>query len=207
MACKFRGSGQTCISANRILVQDSVYDKVAEMLVAKVKEMKMGHGYDAGITQGPLINIKGVEKSERHVNDCLAKGAKLLCGGKRATDKGSNFFQPTVLSGVDSTMAPATEETFGPIAALFRFKTEEEAIAIANNTTAGLAAYFYAQNIARITRVYEGLEYGMVACNTGMFSTWVAPFGGIKESGYGREGMKYGIDGWMNTKYVAIAGL
>ncbi len=206
MISKFRNTGQTCVCANRILVQDGVYDAFAEKLVAAVAAMKVGNGLDDGVNQGPLIDMNAVEKIEAHIDNAVSHGAHIAQGGKRH-NLGHSFFQPTVLTGVTTTMAVAKEETFGPLAPLFRFKTEEEAIAMANDTEFGLASYFYGQNMNRIWRVAEALEYGMVGINTGLISTEVAPFGGIKESGFGREGSKYGMDDYLETKYLCMGGV
>ena len=203
---KFRNTGQTCVCANRILVQDKVYDAFAQKLAAKVKEMKVGNGMDDGVTVGPLIDMKAVEKVEEHVADAVAKGAKVAVGGERHS-LGGSFYQPTVLTGVTTQMKVTKEETFGPVAPLFRFETEEEAIAMANDTVFGLASYFYARDLGRVWRVAEGLESGIVGINTGIISTEVAPFGGVKESGIGREGSKYGIDDFLEIKYLCMGGV
>ena len=206
MISKYRNNGQTCVCANRILVQDSVYDAFAAKLAAKVKALKVGPGTEAGVNAGPLIDENALKKVEEHIADALSKGAKVLVGGKR--DKlGGLFFEPTVLTGVNTTMKVTKEETFGPVAPLFRFKTEEEAIAMANDTEFGLAAYFYARDIGRIWRVGEAIESGMVGINTGLISNEVAPFGGVKQSGIGREGSKYGIEEYLEVKYLCIGGL
>jgi succinate-semialdehyde dehydrogenase/glutarate-semialdehyde dehydrogenase len=206
VASKYRNSGQTCVCANRLLVQDGIYDAFAARLGDAVKGLVVGNGFDAGVVQGPLINAAAVDKVERHIADALGKGASLVCGGRRHA-LGGTFFEPTVLRDVDPTMAVAGEETFGPVAPLFRFSTEAEAIALANATTAGLAAYFYSRDIGRVWRVAEALEYGMVGINTGIISTEVAPFGGIKESGLGREGARQGIEEYLESKYLCMGGL
>ena len=206
MASKSRNAGQTCVCANRILVQSGVYDAFAAKLVAAVKALKVGPGSEAGVTQGPLINKEAIEKVERHVADALAKGGKLEVGGKRHA-LGGSFFEPTVITNVTTEMAVAREETFGPLAPLFKFETEEQAIQMANDTDFGLAAYFYSRDIGRITRVMEGLEYGMVGVNEGLISNEVAPFGGIKQSGIGREGSKYGIEDFIEAKYICLGGV
>ena len=206
MASKFRNTGQTCVCANRIFVQDGVYDKFAKMLSDKVGAMKVGNGLEDGNLQGPLIDMKAVEKVEEHIADALSKGAKLLTGGKRH-EKGGQFFQPTVLAGVTTDMKVTHEETFGPVAPLFRFKTEEELLKLANNTEYGLAAYFYSRDIGRIWRVAEGLESGIVGINVGIISNEIAPFGGIKESGIGREGSKYGIEEFVEVKYLCMGDI
>lgn len=203
MASKFRNSGQTCVCANRILVQDSIYDIFTQKLLQAVKALKLGNGLEEGVQQGPLINMAAMKKVEAHIADALAKGAKLLCGGK-PSQLGGLFFEPTLLTEVTSSMLIAKEETFGPVAPLFRFSTEEEAIAMANDTEFGLASYFYATQLARVWRVSQALEYGMVGINTGIVSTEVAPFGGVKESGIGREGSKYGIDEYVEIKYLCM---
>src|SRR5690242_7813453 len=194
MASKYRNTGQTCVCVNRIYVQDSVYEAFAQKLTAAVLKLSPANGLETGASQGPLIDDKAVVKVEEHIEDAVTKGAKIVAGGKRHA-KGGRFFEPTVLTGVTAAMLVAKEETFGPVAPLFRFKTEEEAIAQANNTEFGLAAYFYGRDVARVFRVAEALESGMVGINTGLISTEVAPFGGVKESGLGREGSKYGIGG------------
>lgn len=203
MASKFRNTGQTCVCANRIFVQDGVYDKFAKMLSDKVAQMKVGNGLEDGNAQGPLIDMKAVEKVEEHIEDALAKGATLLTGGKRH-EKGGQFFQPTVLAGVTTAMKVTHEETFGPVAPLYRFKTEEELLQMANNTEYGLASYFYSRDIGRIWRIAEGLESGIVGINVGIISNEIAPFGGIKESGIGREGSKYGIEEFVEVKYLCM---
>ncbi len=206
MASKFRNTGQTCVCANRILVQDGVYDKFAKMLSDKVAAMKVGNGLEDGNLQGPLIDMKAVEKVEEHIADALEKGAKILTGGKRH-EKGGQFFQPTVLAGVTTDMKVTHEETFGPVAPLYRFKTEEELLRLANNTEYGLAAYFYSRDIGRIWRIAEGLESGIVGINVGIISNEIAPFGGIKESGIGREGSKYGIEEFVEVKYLCMGDI
>ncbi|MGF1592286.1 MAG: NADP-dependent succinate-semialdehyde dehydrogenase [Kiloniellaceae bacterium] len=206
MISKFRNTGQTCVCANRILVQDGVYDAFAEKLAAAVKKLKVGPGLEEGVSQGPLIDAAALEKVEEHVADATAKGARVALGGARH-DLGGTFYQPTVLTGVTTQMKVTREETFGPVAPLFRFKTEEEGIALANDTEFGLASYFYARDMGRIWRVGEALESGMVGINTGLISTEVAPFGGVKESGIGREGSKYGIDEFLEVKYLCMGGV
>ncbi len=206
IASKYRNSGQTCVCVNRFLVQDGVYDEFAEKLTAAVAAMKVGNGAEEGIVQGPLINEAGLEKVEAHVDDAVSKGAKVTTGGKRHA-LGGSFFQPTVLTDVTPDMAVAREETFGPVSPLFRFKTEEEAIAMSNDTEFGLAAYFYTRDSARTWRVSRALEYGIVGVNEGIISTEVAPFGGVKESGLGREGSKYGIEDYLEIKYICMGGL
>ncbi|MEH6496474.1 MAG: NADP-dependent succinate-semialdehyde dehydrogenase [Pseudomonas marincola] len=206
LASKYRNAGQTCVCANRLYIQEGVYDEFASRLAAKVMEMKVGNGLDAGVTQGPLINEAAVRKVEAHIADAVSKGAKVLVGGDRH-DMGETFFQPTILTGVTSDMRVAREETFGPMAPLFKFKDEEEVIALANDTEFGLAAYVCARDIGRVWRVSEKLEYGIVGINTGIISTEVAPFGGMKQSGIGREGSKYGIDDYLEIKYMCLGGL
>jgi succinate-semialdehyde dehydrogenase/glutarate-semialdehyde dehydrogenase len=203
MASKFRNTGQTCVCANRIFVQDGVYDKFSKMLSERVSQMKVGNGLEDGNLQGPLIDMKAVEKVEEHIEDALAKGAKVLTGGKRH-EKGGQFFQPTVLANVTTDMKVTHEETFGPVAPLYRFKTEEELLKLANNTEYGLASYFYSRDIGRIWRIAEGLESGIVGINVGIISNEIAPFGGIKESGIGREGSKYGIEEFVEVKYLCM---
>jgi len=206
IASKYRNAGQTCVCANRIYVQDGVYDSFASKLVEAVRKLKVGNGADDGVTQGPLIEEKAVVKVEEHIADALGKGARLLLGGKRH-ELGHSFFQPTVLADVGADMLVAREETFGPLAPLFRFKTDEEAVALANDTEFGLAAYFYSRDIGRIWRVAEGLESGMVGVNTGLISTEIAPFGGVKQSGLGREGSTHGIDDYLTIKYICMGGI
>jgi succinate-semialdehyde dehydrogenase/glutarate-semialdehyde dehydrogenase len=204
--CKYRNSGQTCISANRILVQDSVHDEFVDRLTAAVNGLKVGVGTEPDVNVGPLIDEQALAKVERHVADALKGGAELVTGGERH-ERGHTFFQPTVLSGVTATMAMSREETFGPVAGVGSFATEEEAIEVANATPYGLASYFYSRDVGRVWRVSEGLEYGIVGINTGFISTEVAPFGGMKESGIGREGSKYGIEEWLELKYLAMGGV
>ncbi|MGI9371169.1 MAG: NAD-dependent succinate-semialdehyde dehydrogenase [Hyphomicrobiales bacterium] len=204
MASKYRNNGQTCVCANRILVQDGVYDAFAEKLAAAVDALKVGNGVEDGVTTGPLINASAVEKVQEHIDDAVAKGATIVSGGKSL---GGNFFEPTLLRDVTTDMAVTREETFGPVAPLFRFETEEEAIAMANDTEFGLACYFYTRDIGRIWRVGEGLEYGIVGINEGIISTEVAPFGGVKESGIGREGSVHGMDEYVEIKYMLMGGL
>ena len=206
IASKYRNTGQTCVCTNRLLVQDSVYDKFAAQLVTAVKALKPASGLEPGATQGPLIDNSALEKVESHVRDAKEKGAKVLVGGKRHA-LGGRFYEPTVLTEVTPQMAVAREETFGPVAPLFRFKSEADAVAMANDTEFGLAAYFYGRDIARVWRVAEELEYGIVGINTGLISTEVAPFGGIKESGLGREGSKYGIEEFLEIKYLCFGGI
>jgi len=206
IASKFRNAGQTCVCANRIYVQDGVYDAFAEKLVAAVGKLKVGNGLENGVTQGPLIDDKAVRKVEQHIADARDKGGRVLTGGKRHA-LGHSFFEPTVIADVTSQMIIAKEETFGPMAPLFRFKTDDEAIAMANDTEFGLAAYFYSRDIGRIWRVAEGLESGMVGINTGLISNEVAPFGGVKQSGLGREGSHYGIDDYLVIKYLCMGGI
>ena len=203
---KFRNMGQTCVCANRFLVQDGIYDEFAEKLAAAAAALKVGNGADDGVQQGPLIDMAAVDKVEEHIEDALSKGATTLAGGKRH-DMGGTYFEPTVLGGVDTQMKIAREETFGPVAPLFRFKDEDEAIRLANDTEYGLCAYFYSRDIGRVWRVAEALEYGIVGINAGVISTEVAPFGGVKESGVGREGSHYGIDEYLEVKYMCMAGM
>jgi succinate-semialdehyde dehydrogenase/glutarate-semialdehyde dehydrogenase len=203
---KYRNSGQTCVCANRILVQDTIYDRFAEKLAAAVGKLKVGEGTKDGVTQGPLINQQAIDKVEGHVKDAMAKGARVVTGGKRHK-LGGTFFEPTVLADVTTDMRLAQEETFGPVAPLFRFKDEADAIAIANGTPFGLAAYFYTRDLGRAFRVAEALDYGIIGVNEGLISSEVVPFGGMKESGLGREGSHHGIDEYVELKYVMMGGL
>jgi succinate-semialdehyde dehydrogenase/glutarate-semialdehyde dehydrogenase len=204
--CKYRNSGQTCISANRIFVQAGIYDEYLGKLVEVVTNLTVGPGTDPEVAVGPLIDDTGLAKVRRHVENAVECGAELVLGGKPHV-LGRTFFEPTVLVGVEPQMAMSSEETFGPVAGIARFATEEEAVRAANDTPYGLAAYFYSRDVGRIWRVSEALDYGIVGINTGFISTEVAPFGGMKESGIGREGSKYGIDDWLEIKYLAMAGL
>jgi succinate-semialdehyde dehydrogenase/glutarate-semialdehyde dehydrogenase len=206
IASKYRNAGQTCVCANRLLVQDSVYDAFVGKLAEAVGKFKVGNGIEAGVTIGPLIDLKAVEKVEEHVQDAVKKGAKVVMGGKRHA-LGGTFYEPTILSNVDTQMAVTREETFGPVAPIFRFKSEDDAVRMANDTEFGLAAYFYARDVARVFRVAERLEYGIVGINEGIISTEVAPFGGVKESGLGREGSKYGIEDYLEVKYLNLGGI
>jgi succinate-semialdehyde dehydrogenase/glutarate-semialdehyde dehydrogenase len=204
MVSKFRNNGQTCVCANRIYVQAGVYDAFAKKLADAVAKTKVGDGLSEDVTFGPLINDKAVAKVEEHISDALAKGAKIETGGKRHA-LGGSFFEPTIMTGVTTDMLVTNEETFGPLAPLFKFDTEEEVIALANDTIFGLASYFYARDIGRITRVQEALEYGMVGVNTGLISTEVAPFGGVKQSGLGREGSRHGMEDYLEMKYICLS--
>jgi succinate-semialdehyde dehydrogenase/glutarate-semialdehyde dehydrogenase len=206
MASKFRNTGQTCVCANRFLVQEGVYETFAAKLGEAVERLRVGNGLDEGVEQGPLIDAAGVAKVESHIADALAHGAALVTGGGRHA-LGGSFFEPTVIADVTSEMVIAREETFGPVAPLFRFRDEAEAIAMANDTEFGLAAYFYTRDLGRTWRVAEALEYGIVGANAGVISNEVAPFGGVKESGIGREGSKYGIDDFIEIKYVRMGGI
>lgn len=206
MISKYRNNGQTCVCANRLYVQSGVYDAFAAKLVAAVEVMKVGDGFEEGVTAGPLISDKAVAKVKEHIADATDKGATIATGGQAHT-KGGTFFQPTVLTGVTQAMQVAREETFGPVAPLFQFDTVEDVIAMANDTEFGLASYFYATDLSRVFRVAEALEYGMVGVNTGLISTEVAPFGGVKQSGQGREGAKYGCDDYLEIKYVCLGGV
>jgi succinate-semialdehyde dehydrogenase/glutarate-semialdehyde dehydrogenase len=203
---KYRNTGQTCVCANRILVQDSVYDAFAGKLAGAVAKLKVGDGLKEETQQGPLIDMKAVEKVEEHIQDAVANGAKIAAGGKRHA-LGGSFFEPTILTGVTPQMKVAREETFGPVAPLFRFKTEEDAIRLANDTEFGLASYFYSRDIGRVWRVAEQIESGIVGINTGIISNEVAPFGGMKESGIGREGSKYGVEDFLEIKYLCMGGI
>ncbi|HEY9095111.1 MAG TPA: aldehyde dehydrogenase family protein, partial [Hydrogenophaga sp.] len=206
MLSKYRNAGQTCVCANRLYVQSSVYDAFAEKLVKAVQALQVGAGDAGGVQIGPLIDDKAVAKVEEHIADALGKGARVLTGGKRH-ELGRSFFEPTVLADVTRDMKVATEETFGPMAPLFRFETEADVVAMANDTEFGLASYFYARDLGRVWRVSEALEYGMVGVNTGLISNEVAPFGGVKQSGLGREGSHYGIDDYLVVKYINMAGI
>jgi succinate-semialdehyde dehydrogenase/glutarate-semialdehyde dehydrogenase len=203
MASKYRNAGQTCVCANRLLVQAGIYEEFAEKLARQVAELQVGNGIDVGVTQGPLIDQQALEKVEAHVADAVAQGARILAGGKRHA-RGGTFFEPTVLADVTPAMRCAREETFGPVAPLFKFADEAEAIELANATEYGLAAYFYARDLARVWRVAEALEYGMVGVNVGLIANEVAPFGGVKQSGIGREGSRYGIEEYLEIKYVCV---
>jgi succinate-semialdehyde dehydrogenase / glutarate-semialdehyde dehydrogenase len=203
---KYRNTGQTCVCANRLLIQDSVYDRFATRLTEAVKKLKPAPGGEPGATQGPLIDDRAVEKVEQHISDATSKGARVLVGGRRHA-LGGRFFEPTILTDVTPAMMVAREETFGPVAPLFRFASEAEAIRLANDTEFGLAAYFYGRDVGRIWRVAEALEYGIIGINTGIISTEVAPFGGMKESGIGREGSKYGLEEFLEVKYLCIGGI
>ena len=201
MASKYRNAGQTCVCANRLYVQEGVYDAFVEKLAAKVRQMKVGNGFEEGVVQGPLIEPAAIDKVEKHLADAVKKGAKIVVGGKKLQGQ---FFEPTVIANATGDMLCAREETFGPLAPVFKFKTEQEAVDAANNTEFGLASYFFSRDIGRITRVSEGLEYGMVGINTGLISTEHVPFGGVKQSGLGREGSTHGIDEYVEMKYLCI---
>ncbi len=207
LASKYRNAGQTCVCANRLYVQDGVYEAFVEKLAAKVEAMKVGNGFEAGVTQGPLIDDQALAKVEAHVADALALGARLVTGGKRREDLGPRFYAPTLLADANAQMLCAREETFGPVAPVFRFKTEAEAIQLANATEFGLASYFYSRDIGRIFRVGEALEYGMVGVNTGLIAVAEVPFGGVKQSGLGREGSHHGIDDYVELKYLCLADI
>ncbi|BCH12353.1 NAD-dependent succinate-semialdehyde dehydrogenase (plasmid) [Mesorhizobium sp. 131-3-5] len=204
MVSKYRNSGQTCVCANRLYVQSGVYDTFASKLTERVRHMKVGDGFGEGVTTGPLIDANALKKVQEHVADAVAKGATVAIGGQAAS-QGGLFFAPTILTGVTTDMLVSAEETFGPVAPLFKFETEEDVIALANNTEFGLASYFFSKDVSKIFRVAEALEYGMVGVNTGLISTEVAPFGGIKQSGLGREGSKYGLDDYTELKYVCLS--
>jgi succinate-semialdehyde dehydrogenase/glutarate-semialdehyde dehydrogenase len=206
LASKYRNAGQTCVCTNRFYVQTGIYDAFVERLSQKAQGLKVGSGFETGVQQGPLIDRNALAKVQAHIDDARAKGAHVVTGGK-PHELGGTYFQPTVLANVTQDMLVAREETFGPVAPVFRFTTEEEAIAAANATEFGLAAYFYSRDVARVFRVAEQLESGMVGVNTGLISNEVAPFGGVKQSGLGREGSKYGIDEYLVIKYVCIGGI
>jgi succinate-semialdehyde dehydrogenase/glutarate-semialdehyde dehydrogenase len=206
LASKFRNAGQTCVCANRILVQQGVYDAFTAKLTAEVRKLKVGPGIETGVTVGPLINAAAVEKVEAHVADAVAQGARVVVGGK-PDKQGGTFYEPTILTGVTPKMRIAHEETFGPVAPLFKFATEDEALQIANDTPFGLAAYFFSRDMGRCWRVAEALEYGIVGVNEGLTSTEIAPFGGVKESGIGREGSHHGIEEFVEIKYTLMGGL
>ena len=207
MAAKFRNGGQTCVSPNRVYVQASVYDRFADLLTNRVSALKVAPAADPDAQIGPMINARAVEKIERHVNDAVKRGARVLTGGKRMTELGPNYYAPTVLADATPDMQLSCEETFGPVVPLFRFDEEEQAIRAANDTPFGLAAYFYSQDLRRIDRVSRLLEAGLVGINEGALSSEAAPFGGVKESGYGREGSKYGLDDYLSIKYLCQGGL
>jgi succinate-semialdehyde dehydrogenase/glutarate-semialdehyde dehydrogenase len=206
MISKYRNTGQTCVCTNRFFVQAGVYDAFCEKLVTEVEKMTVGDGLKGETQQGPMIDMATLEKVESHIQDALSKGGKLLTGGKRHA-LGGTFYEPTVISDANESMLVAREETFGPLSPVFKFETEEEVVNRANDTEFGLAAYFYTRDLARTWRVGEGLEYGMIGINTGLVSNAVAPFGGVKESGNGREGSKYGIDDYLEIKYLCMAGI
>jgi succinate-semialdehyde dehydrogenase / glutarate-semialdehyde dehydrogenase len=206
LICKYRNSGQTCISANRILVQEGIYDDFLSQFVERVVRLKVADGFQPDVNVGPLIDGQAIDKVERHVADAQERGAELVLGGSRH-ELGGQFYQPSVLTGISDAMAMSSEETFGPVAGITRFATEEEAIRKANDTPYGLASYFYSRDVGRIWRVSEALEYGILGINTGLISTEVAPFGGMKESGIGREGSKYGIEEWLEIKYLCLGGI
>jgi len=207
VSSKFRSSGQTCVCANRIYVQEGVYDKFVEALAAEVAKFKVGNGFEEGVTHGPLIHSKAVHKVKSHIKDALAQGACIVQGGKALAEKGDNFYSPTVMSGMHSDMALAKEETFGPVAGIFKFKTEAEVVELANSAEVGLAGYFFSQDVGRCWRVAEALEVGMVGVNTGLISDPALPFGGVKESGFGREGSGIGIDEYTIVKAVTVGGI
>lgn len=207
IASKFRSSGQTCVCANRIYVQKGIYDEFASKLAQKVKEFKVGYGFDQGVTHGPVIHDRAVSKVDAHVQDATKKGAKAIIGGHKMPDLGPHFYEPTVLTGMTKDMQLAHEETFGPVAGLFPFATEQEVIDLANSAPVGLAGYFYSRDIGRIYRIAEALEVGMVGVNTGLISDPASPFGGVKESGFGREGSKYGVDEFVVIKSITFGGI
>jgi succinate-semialdehyde dehydrogenase/glutarate-semialdehyde dehydrogenase len=207
MVSKYRNAGQTCVCANRFYVQEGVYDAFVSQLAERSRSIKVGNGFEPGVTQGPLIDDQAIAKVQRHVTDAVGRGARVVVGGERARDLGERFFTPTVLAEVTSDMLCAREETFGPVAPVFRFKTEDEAVALANATEFGLASYFYSRDIGRIFRVGEALEYGMVGVNTGLISTAEVPFGGVKQSGLGREGAHQGMDDYVEVKYLCLGDI
>jgi len=204
MASKYRNAGQTCVCANRLYVQDGIYDSFVEKFSAKVRALKVGNGFDEGVMQGPLIEDAAIDKVQRHVDDAVAKGGKVLAGGRKI---GGQFFEPTVIAEATPDMLCAREETFGPFAPVFRFKTEQDAIDAANNTEFGLASYFYTRDVGRIFRVAEALEYGMVGINAGVIATEHVPFGGVKQSGLGREGSHHGMDDYVEIKYLCLGDI
>jgi succinate-semialdehyde dehydrogenase/glutarate-semialdehyde dehydrogenase len=206
MQSKFRNAGQTCVCANRLYVQDGIHDAFVERLSKAVGGLRIGNGFDEGVTIGPLINEGAVAKIESHIGDALAKGATLVAGGRRS-ELGGSFFEPTIMTGMTSDMLVAKDETFAPLAPVFRFSDEAEVVRMANDTCFGLAAYFFARDLGKVWRVAEALEYGIVGVNTGLISTEVAPFGGVKESGLGREGSKYGIEDYLEIKYICMGGV
>jgi succinate-semialdehyde dehydrogenase/glutarate-semialdehyde dehydrogenase len=206
MASKYRNAGQTCVCTNRFLVQDGIYDRFVEALAERTRQLKVGSGTDADVQQGPLINAAAVAKIQSHIDDAVAKGASVVCGGKPHA-LGRTWFEPTVLRDVTPQMQVATEETFGPLAPVFRFSDEAEAIAMANDTEYGLAAYFFSRDLGRVWRVAEGLEYGMIGINEGIISTELAPFGGVKASGLGREGARQGLEEYLECKYMLMGGI
>ena len=207
IASKFRSSGQTCVCANRLFIQAGIYDKFAQAFAAKVKDFKVGGGYTEGVTHGPVIHERAISKVDAHVRDAESKGGKVIQGGQKMPELGPNFFQPTVITGMTTEMALASEETFGPVAGLFKFSTEEEVVKIANSAEVGLAGYFFSKDIQRVFRVAEALEVGMVGVNTGLISDAAAPFGGVKESGFGREGSKYGVGEYQVIKMITYGGM
>lgn len=206
IASKFRSSGQTCVCANRLFVQSGIHDKFVAAFAEKVKAFKVGSGF-SDATHGPLIHDRAVDKVDKHVRDAESKGGKVIVGGQKMPDLGDNFFQPTIITGMTTEMVLASEETFGPVAGIFKFDTEEEVVKIANSAEVGLAGYFFSKDLQRVYRVAEALEVGMVGVNTGLISDPASPFGGVKESGFGREGSKYGIDEYMVTKMVTLGGM
>jgi succinate-semialdehyde dehydrogenase/glutarate-semialdehyde dehydrogenase len=207
IASKFRSSGQTCVCANRIYVQKGIYDEFAQKFTEKVKGFKVGKGFDEGTTHGPLIHERAVAKAQSHIDDAQKKGGKILAGGQKLPDLGSNFLQPTVIRDMTGDMALASEETFGPVAGLFPFETEQEVVDLANKAEVGLAGYFFSRDLERVHRVAESLEVGMIGVNTGLISDAAAPFGGVKESGFGREGSKYGISEYQIVKTITYGGM
>ena len=207
IASKFRSSGQTCVCANRLYVQKGIYDAFCEAITKKVSAFKVGVGYEDGVTHGPLIHDRAVSKVQQHVDDAVSHGGKVLFGGQKIPELGPNFFQPTVIRDMSADMKLASEETFGPVAGIFPFSTEAEVVELANKSEVGLAGYFFSKDLQRVYRVAEALEVGMVGVNTGLISDPAAPFGGVKESGFGREGSKYGVDEYLVTKMVTLGGM
>jgi succinate-semialdehyde dehydrogenase/glutarate-semialdehyde dehydrogenase len=207
LASKYRNAGQTCVCANRLIVQEGIYDAFAERFAAEVAKLRVGPGWEAGVAVGPLIDAAAIAKVTRLVEEAVSRGAQVRCGGHLLTELGNQFYAPTVLTNVTADMAIAREEIFGPVAPIYRFRTDDEAVALANATEYGLAAYFYARDVGRVWRVAEQLDYGMIGINTGIISSEVFPFGGVKQSGFGREGSKYGVEEYLEIKAICLAGV